>query len=67
MAKKTIVKNGTYVPTRKDMENVDANFTEVYTGKLTLSEYADNATAVAAGLAVGDLYTTTGTVMVVTA
>lgn len=42
-------------------------------GKLTLSggaaglpEYADNAAAAADGLAVGDLYTTTGTVKVVT-
>ena len=32
-----------------------------------LREFADNAAAVAAGLGVGDLYTTTGAVMIVTA
>tara|TARA_R110002153_G_scaffold167918_1_gene320629 strand:+ start:420 stop:611 length:192 start_codon:yes stop_codon:yes gene_type:complete len=31
-----------------------------------LLEFANNAAAVAAGLAVGDLYTTTGAVMIVT-
>ena len=32
-----------------------------------LREFANNAAAVAAGLGVGDLYTTTGAVMIVTA
>jgi hypothetical protein len=82
MAQKTIVVNGSYVPTLKDMEKVDDNFDELYESKssiesdvtaiedgtgFALSEYADNAAAVSGGLEIGDLYTTSGAVKVVTA
>lgn len=81
MAQKTIVTTGNYQPTLEEMKKIDDNFDELYTSKdsvesdvtdlkagqgITLSEYADNAAAVADGLSVGDLYTTTGTVHVVT-
>lgn len=82
MSQKTIVVNGSYVPTLKDMQKVDDNFDELYESKssiesditsiedgtgFALSEYADNAAAVSGGLEVGDLYTTSGAVKVVTA
>ena len=68
MAIKTIVTTGNYVPTIKEMETIDDNFASVGNGTgFSLAEHADNAAAVTAGLAIGDLYTTTGTVHVVTA
>jgi hypothetical protein len=75
MAKTTIVSTSTYVPSKIDFEKVDDMFTENYATIATiqagtgfaLTEYANNCAAVSGGLVVGDLYTTTGTVMVVTA
>jgi len=48
--------------------NQDASKLVASTGSgKDLREFANNAAAVAAGLGVGDLYTTTGAVMIVTA
>lgn len=81
MSRKTIAGTGKFEPTRSQMEDIDDNFTENYASiaavesdvedlqageGITLSEYADNAAAVTGGLSVGDLYTTTGAVKVVT-
>ena len=51
-----------------EFTNQDASKLVASTGSgKDLREFAKNAAAVAAGLGVGDLYTTTGAVMIVTA
>jgi hypothetical protein len=51
-----------------EFTNQDASKLVASTGSgKDLREFANNAAAVAAGLGVGDLYTTTGAVMIVTA
>lgn len=73
MTQKTIDDVAGVLPTKKQMQAIDGNFDELYTttaattAVITLTEYADNAAAVSGGLAVGDWYSTTGTVKVVTA
>jgi hypothetical protein len=72
MAKQTIANIRDFLPTETMVKAIDENFTEVYAAIATnpistLTEYADNAAAVSGGLAVGQMYTTTGTVKVVTA
>ena len=50
------------------IDAVEADIVTVKAGtSFALTEYADNTAAVTGGLAIGDLYTTTGTVKVVTA
>ena len=56
-------------PGKKVTEFTNSNTSRVIASKgsgLDLREFADNAAAVAAGLNVGDLYTTTGAVKIVT-
>jgi len=82
MAQKSIVQNGSFVPTKEEMKRVDDNFDELYASKssvesdvtdlqagqgIVLTEYADNAAALTGGLEAGDLYSTEGAVKVVTA
>ena len=76
MGQKVIQGYGDFLPTEKQMQAINDNMDELYaasaavgdgTGNsLDLAEHANNTAAVTAGLAVGDLYTTTGTVKVVT-
>lgn len=76
MTRQVIDRKANFLPTQEAEKAIDDNFVEVYasiasigdgTGNsLNLAEYANN-TAAAVDLEVGDLYTTTGTVKVVTA
>ena len=66
-----IITDATSDDTLQDVTDNDATTTNQVTlgggANITLADYADNATAVAAGLLVGDLYQNSGVVMVVTA